>query len=106
MRELFISPRRIRKRGPGVWYRFYISQGGINMHRSPFQGFLGLISLIAIAGCYVTTHDKGNGKKDDVDIRTPFGSVRVKEGGSDIKDTGLSLYPGARQKTDSDDERH
>jgi len=76
------------------------------MHRSPFQVFLGLISLIALAGCSVTTHDKGNGKKDDVDIRTPFGSLSVKEGGSDIKDTGLSLYPGARQKTDSDDERH
>ena len=36
--------------------------------------------LLALAGCSVTTHDKGNGKKDDVDIKTPFGSLSVKEG--------------------------
>jgi hypothetical protein len=76
------------------------------MHRSSFQAFLGLICLLALAGCSVTTHDKGNGKKDDVDIRTPFGSLSVKEGSSDIKDTGLSLYPGARQKVDSGDDHH
>src|SRR5258707_5617755 len=62
--------------------------------------------LAAIAGCSVTTHDKENGKKNDVDIRTPFGSLSVKEGHTDVKDTGLALYPGARAKKDSDDEHH
>jgi len=62
--------------------------------------------LISLAGCSVSTHDKGDGKKNDVDIRTPFGSLSVKEGSSDIKDTGLSLYPGARIKQDSDSEHH
>jgi hypothetical protein len=76
------------------------------MRSSPFQLFLGFICLLALAGCSVSTHDKGNGKKDDVDIRTPFGSLSVKEGSSDIKETGLSLYPGARAKMDSDDEHH
>jgi len=77
------------------------------MHRSPFQAaLLSLICLISLAGCSVSTHDKGDGKKNDVDIRTPFGSLSVKEGSSDIRDTGLSLYPGARMKQDSNDEHH
>jgi hypothetical protein len=62
--------------------------------------------LLAITGCSVTTHEKDNGKKDDVDIRTPFGSLSVKEGATDIKDTGLALYPGARATKDDDDDRH
>jgi hypothetical protein len=66
----------------------------------------GFLCLIALAGCSVTTHQKDNGKKDDVDIRTPFGSLSVKEGTTDVKDTGLALYPGARAKKDSDDEHH
>ena len=65
-----------------------------------------ILSLFALTGCSVTTHDKGNGKKDDVDIKTPFGSLSVKENASDIKDTGLSPYPGARAAKDDDDDRH
>src|SRR5579859_4755010 len=69
--------------------------------------FAGGLCFLAFAGCSVTTHDKGNGKKDDVDIKTPFGSLSVKEGASDVKDTGLSAYPGARvAKSDDDDDRH
>ena len=67
---------------------------------------MGVLCLLALAGCSVTTHDKGNGKKDDVDIRTPFGSLSVKEGSTDVKDTGLSLYPGARGAASDDDDRH
>jgi hypothetical protein len=66
----------------------------------------GFLCVIALAGCSITTHEKDNGKKDDVDIRTPFGSLSVKEGTTDVKDTGLALYPGARSKKDSDDEHH
>ena len=55
-----------------------------------------ILFLLVLAGCSITTHDKGNGKKDDVDIKTPFGSLSVKENASDVKDTGLSPYPGAR----------
>jgi hypothetical protein len=77
------------------------------MRRSQCQMLLGFFCVVALAGCSVTTHDKGNGKKDDVDIRTPFGSLSVKEGASDVKDTGLSPYPGARLASDKDDEhRH
>ncbi|HVG92775.1 MAG TPA: hypothetical protein VNB54_14870 [Alphaproteobacteria bacterium] len=65
-----------------------------------------VLFLFAITGCSVTTHDKGNGKKDDVDIRTPFGSLSVKEGATDIKDTGLTPYPGARAAKVDDDDHH
>jgi hypothetical protein len=65
-----------------------------------------ILCFFVLAGCTVTTHDKGNGKKDDVDIKTPFGSLSVKEGASDVKDTGLSAYPGARVAKSDDDDRH
>lgn len=64
-----------------------------------------LFCFIALAGCSISTHEK-DGKKNDVDIRTPFGSLSVKEGATDVRDTGLSLYPGARSKKDSDDDHH
>jgi hypothetical protein len=76
------------------------------MRQSRLHLMLGFICLVALAGCSVTTHEKDNGKKDDVDIRTPFGSLSVKEGATDVKDTGLSLYPGARSEKDTDDEHH
>jgi hypothetical protein len=63
------------------------------------------LCLVALAGCSIT-HDKGNGKNDDVDIRTPFGSLSVKEGATNVKDTGLSPYPGARLAKEGDDEHH
>jgi len=60
-----------------------------------------------LAGCSVTTHDKGDGKKNnDVDVRTPFGSLSVREGQTEVKDTGLTPYPGAQPKKDSDEEHH
>lgn len=76
------------------------------MPKSAIQCASAFLCLLVIAGCSVTTHDKGNGKKDDVDIKTPFGSLSVKEGASDVKDTGLSPYPGARVAKDDDDDRH
>src|SRR5579864_9693041 len=76
--------------------------------RTMLSGFLCLIALSAFAlvGCSITTHDKGDGKKDDVDIRTPFGSLSVKEGNSNVKDTGLALYPGAQEQKDSGDDHN
>lgn len=76
------------------------------MRRSLVQTALGLICLTVLAGCSITTHDRGNGNKDDVDIKTPFGSLSVKENASDVKDTGLSPYPGARVAKSDDDDRH
>ncbi len=65
-----------------------------------------LAAAFALSGCTVSTshrdgHDDG-GKGKDVDIKTPFGSLSVREGSMDPKDTGLSPYPGAQLKKSSD----
>jgi len=65
-----------------------------------------LAAAYALIGCTVSTthrdgHDDG-GKGKDVDIRTPFGSLSVREGSMDPKDTGLSAYPGAQLKKSQD----
>jgi len=59
--------------------------------------------LVALAGCSISTHEK-DGKKSDVDIKTPFMSLSVKEG-ANVRDTGLALYPGARERKGSGDDR-
>jgi len=65
------------------------------------------LALVMLAGCSISHHkdDHGTGNKD-VDIRTPFGSLSVHEGSTDVKDTGLALYPGARAKKDVTDDHH
>jgi len=65
-----------------------------------------LLSLGALCGCSVSTHENEKGKKHDVDIKSPFGSLSVREGHTDVKDTGLAGYPGARVKKDEDDGRN
>jgi hypothetical protein len=68
-------------------------------------GFAGLLVLI---GCSVHTSERrdANGKSEDVDIHTPVGSISVRENSTDAKDAGLQLYPGARPKSDSSDNKH
>lgn len=53
------------------------------------------LALLILAGCTVSTHDE-NGKEKDVDIRTPLGSLSVRKGATDPKETGLAAYPGAQ----------
>lgn len=57
---------------------------------------LGLACTLALIGCSVHTSTNGNGGNDDVDIRSPFGSISVHSGQTDAKETGLPEYPGAR----------
>ena len=68
--------------------------------------FAALFCLGALTGCTVNTHENDKGKKNDVDIKTPFGSLSVREGHTDAKDTGLPVYPGSRVKKDYDDEHN
>lgn len=58
------------------------------------------IVMVVLSACSVSVNDKG--EKDRVDIRTPVGGVHI---GSDVdvKDTGLSVYPGSRRKPDEKD---
>ncbi len=76
------------------------------MRRALFAAFAAVFCIFTLAGCSITTHDKDSAEKHDVDIRTPFGSLSVREGGSDARETGLALYPGARAKNDEDDRHH
>jgi hypothetical protein len=52
------------------------------------------VSLLAVSGCTISNNKSENGK-DNVDIKTPFGSMKVDEG-VDARDTGLPLYAGAK----------
>jgi hypothetical protein len=67
------------------------------------------VLAVLLAGCSIHTSSNSedkNGKKTDVDIRSPFGSISVHEGAVDAKDIGLPAYPGAQPATghgDGDD---
>lgn len=53
-----------------------------------------LVVSVTLAGCHVSS--KKNGKNDNVDIGTPFGSMQVKTNDNvDGSTVGLSVYPGA-----------
>jgi hypothetical protein len=68
------------------------------MRKPAFVLSVAAFSLGVLCGCSVSTHENDKGKKNDVDIKSPFGSVSVREGHTDVKDTGLPGYPGARLK--------
>jgi hypothetical protein len=49
---------------------------------------------LALAGCHVS--ENNNGKNDNVDIGTPFGSMKIKTNhAADTSGIGLTSYPGA-----------
>jgi hypothetical protein len=62
--------------------------------------------FLLIVGCNINVKKSENGEDKKVDIDTPFGGIHVNNG-ADVRDTGLSVYPGARPKPkdDSDDEK-
>ena len=64
------------------------------------------VAFLLLGACSVNVKKNDNGQDKNVDIDTPFGGIHVKNG-ADVRDTGLSVYPGARpkQKSDSDDEK-
>jgi hypothetical protein len=70
-----------------------------------FAAFASLAVLLPLSGCTISTHEsKGqSGKNDNVDIRTPAGSLSVHSGDVDAKDTGLTVYPGAKVKPNAND---
>jgi len=56
--------------------------------------FAGWMTLLA---CRVDVKDHNDGGSDKVDIETPIGGIHVNEQ-ADVRDIGLPVYPGARQK--------
>jgi len=61
--------------------------------RNHFVSFLFLFAALALTGC-VNVSKNSNG--DNVDVKTPFGSVSVRTDQVKPEDTGLNVYPGAR----------
>jgi hypothetical protein len=56
------------------------------------QTLAALLALALLAGCHVNS----NGKDNDVDIKSPFGSMHIKtDDNVDAAAVGLSLYPGS-----------
>lgn len=65
-----------------------------------------IAALIVLPGCSINVKDKGKEGEKRVDIQTPMGNIHVNEQ-ADVRDTGMSLYAGARpaQKDDSSDKK-
>ena len=65
-----------------------------------------LVALIVLPGCSVNVKDKDKSGESRVDIKTPMGDIHVNEQ-PDIRETGLSLYAGARPapKENGDDKK-
>jgi hypothetical protein len=60
---------------------------------------LALFVLALLPACSVNVKKAENGEDKKVDIETPMGGIHVSKG-ADARDTGLSIYPGARQKNE------
>jgi hypothetical protein len=59
-------------------------------------------SWLMVLACTVDVKDR-DGDKSKVDIQTPVGGIHVDEE-ANVKDTGLSVYPGARKKEKTDND--
>jgi hypothetical protein len=65
---------------------------------------LACIGWLTLLACTVSVKDKDQGNNNNkLDIDTPVGGLHVNEQ-ADVRDTGLTIYPGAKQKPKSDDD--
>lgn len=62
---------------------------------TPFASAALLATIVILPGCSVNVKDKNKEGGGRVDIKTPMGDIHVNEQ-PDIRDTGLSLYAGAK----------
>ena len=58
--------------------------------------------MLLLSGCSVNVKKNDEGQEKNVDIKTPFGEIHVDKH-AEAGDTGLPVYPGAREKKDSDE---
>ncbi len=64
---------------------------------------IAVAALALLGACSVHEDRSGSGEKK-VDIRTPFGDIKVNTD-VDVKDTGLPVYPGAQRVTERDHDK-
>jgi hypothetical protein len=72
----------------------------------PFTKHFGIAissALILLSGCNIHTKHGDMGNDKDVSISSPLGGLKVRTDKVDPKDTGLSVYPGAKLKEKSND---
>src|SRR5258708_11397671 len=69
-------------------------------------GQTAMSAVVIVTACSINVKKDEQGKDKNVDINTPFGGIHVNEN-ADVRDTGLPVYAGARQKKkdDSGDEK-
>jgi hypothetical protein len=65
--------------------------------RYRIEFFLALAILVVLPACSVNVKKGDNGQDKKVDIETPVGGIHVSNG-ADARDTGLAVYPGARER--------
>jgi len=65
-----------------------------------------LAALCLLPACSINANDKSKDGEAHVDIKSPMGDLHVSEQ-ADIRDAGLTLYPGAKPapKDDGDDKK-
>ena len=61
-----------------------------------------VVATLLISGCSINVKKNGDGEDKNVDIKTPLGEIHVDKH-ADARDTGLPVYPGARQSQEADD---
>ena len=59
--------------------------------------FAAIASFFILSACTVNVNKGGEDGEKKVDIQTPMGGLHVNEG-ADVRDVGLSVYPGAKPK--------
>jgi hypothetical protein len=66
----------------------------------------GIVMLLVLPACSVNVNKGEEGEDKKVDIETPMGGLHVSDG-ADVREVGLSVYPGAKPKPkdDSGDEK-
>ena len=56
-----------------------------------------VLAVGILAGCSIHEQKSADNKDKKVEIKTPFGQLKVNTGDVDVKETGLPAYPGARR---------
>src|SRR6516165_12311871 len=83
-----------------------MSSSSLSVRSSLWLSALIATVAVALSACSVNVRKGEDGEDKKVDIQTPMGGLHVSEG-ADVRDVGLSVYPGARPKPkdDSDEEK-
>jgi hypothetical protein len=65
------------------------------MRSREFAGAVAVAAMLLGVGCKVSVGKAGEGGEKKVEIKTPFGGLKVNEQ-PDPKDVGMAIYPGAK----------